>query len=177
MFILISMSESINTHTAKTFWQMLFWIGPPRKQHPAQKSFFGGEKVIWSWCFWPYGAGAGLKGMQDTHGPGKEIAQSQCRRCCIIMSILFIYVYIYILKRFKAQNPQNLGTSKKFWLKTMHVPYYVLILKKNKKHFWEAHKGYPLGGLPPPNNVHVRPQLKRPSALAINWCQRNINWK
>ena len=107
MFILISMSESINTHTAKTFWQCYFGLVPPCKQHPAQKSCFGGEKVIWSWCFWPYGAGAGLKGMQDTHGPGKEIAQSQCRRCCIIMSILFIYVYIYIEEIQGTESPKS----------------------------------------------------------------------
>ena len=73
----------MNQHPhSKTFWQYYFelvplWINmcdPPMKQQPAQKSnFLGGEKVIWFWCFWPDGSGAGLKGMQDTNGSGKEM--------------------------------------------------------------------------------------------------------
>ena len=73
---------------SKNLLAILFWVGPsllinmcdtrPIKQHPAQKSYIvflvvSGEKVIWFWCFWPDGSGAGLKGMQDTNGSGKEM--------------------------------------------------------------------------------------------------------
>ena len=69
-FILIISPELRNTHNPKMFGNTTSgWSLPnhqhgwpsPSKQHPAQKSFFfGSEKVIWFWCFWLDGSGAGV---------------------------------------------------------------------------------------------------------------------
>ena len=79
------------------------------------------------------------------------IAQSQWRRCFVVMTI---YIYIDVLKRFKVQNPQNRGQ----WLKKTCIFSYYFLIKK--LHFEKLLKGTPVGRLSLPNNVHVHPQLK-----------------
>ena len=102
----------------------------------------------------------------------RYIAQSQWRRCFIVMSIT---VYIYISRtasrtqqaqqqqcRTVQQSEEIQGTgsskSRKIWLDT---PAFSLLRSYLKNALWEAPKGYPFRWVvPPPNDVHVHLQLK-----------------
>ena len=101
----------------------------------------------------------------------RYIAQSQWRRCFIVMSIT---VYIYITDSFS--DPAGTAAAVPYcpavWRDSRHR---ILKIQKNlightciflitfllKNALWEAPKGYPFRWVvPPPNDVHVHLQLK-----------------
>ena len=117
--------------------------------------FYGG-KLIWFWCFWPEGSGAGLKLMQDTNGSGKEMycAESMAEEMFYIYLCQFACVkewFIEEIQGTESPKSQNLGKSWKFWGKKntfSWVPLWVLVNKNiqskspptKKKTPWLSHK-------------------------------------
>ena len=100
--LIIKTPEFINTRSPEKCWQYYFGLVPLGinmggyplfKKHPSGKSHFVCcEKVIWFWCFWPDGSGAGFKGMQDTNGSGKE---TYCAESMEEMLYSYVNTYIY----------------------------------------------------------------------------------
>ena len=125
--------------------------------------FYGG-KLIWFWCFWPEGSGAGLKLMQDTNGSGKEMycAESMAEEMFYIYLCQFACVkewFIEEIQGTESPKSQNLGKSWKFW---------------GKKNIC---LGTPLGAgeqihpiqIPPPKKSLTFPQGEGPPSYVCWW--------
>ena len=188
-FILVINPELINPHSPKKCWQYNFGVVPPPNPISLAMREWGSD-VSDLMVLVLASKRCKIHMAQER----RYIAQSQWRRCFIVMSIyMCIYilcVYIYISRTAsrtqQAQQQQcrtvqqsepiytvyieeiqGTGSSKsrKIWLDT---PAFSLLRSYLKNALWEAPKGYPFRWVvPPPNDVHVHLQLK--NTLSPPW--------
>ena len=124
-------------HGKKPFGNAIVDWSPPCKQHLAQKSFF---LVVRKWF------GPDVSDLRYTWFWKGDCAESMQEMLYNYVDIIYIRIYIYIEE---IQGTESTESRKIQKVLIENNACSLLFPDIKKMHFWEAHKGYPLGGLPP----------------------------